>query len=99
MVQPPVPLNTVRKLDAAPTKDVERAADGEIDLAPADAVHELEVGYVLAPAGVGDGDGAPLGQLGDEILVDPGLQALDVGGVDEELGTVVLEQLDVRYRS
>lgn len=52
---------------------------------------ELEVAEVTGAAGIGDGAvevGGPGGEGDDEVLVDAALEALDVGGVDEELGAV-----------
>lgn len=39
---------------------------------------------------------APLGQLGDELLVNTSLEALVVGRVDQELGAV---RLELSYRA
>lgn len=50
-----------------------------------------------AASSVGDGDGAPLAQLCDQLVVDAALQALDVGGVDQELGAVGLEEADALF--
>ena len=51
-----------------------------------------------AASSVGDGDGAPLAQLCDQLVVDAALQALDIGGVDQELGAVGLEEANAVYR-
>lgn len=73
------------------TETVEGAADGQVDLSGAQPGDVVEVGQVPAAAGVGDGDGAPLGQFRDEVLVDAALEALVVGSVDEKLGAVWLK--------
>jgi hypothetical protein len=51
-----------------------------------------------AASSVGDGDSAPLAQLRDQLVVNATLQALDVGGVDQELGAVGLEEANALCR-
>lgn len=80
-----VPLDTLVQPHPAATEAVQSTADCQIDGAAAQPGDVVQVLEVPATAGVGDGDAAPLRQLGDEMLIDPSLQALVVGGVDEEL--------------
>lgn len=94
---PFVPLHTLVELDALPAEYVQGAPDGQVDPGAAQALHELQVLERAAASSVGDGDGAPLAQLCDQLVVDAALQALDVGGVDQELGAVGLEEADALY--
>lgn len=81
----PVPLDTLVQPHTAATETVQSTADCQIDGAAAQPGDIVQVLKISATTGVGDGDAAPLGQLGDEVLIDAALQALVVGGVDEEL--------------
>ena len=89
-----IPLDTLGQRHTAPAEAVQGAPDGQVDLAAAELLHEVEIGQRPAPTRVRHRDAAPLGQLLDELLVDATLQTLVVGGVDEELGAVGLEFFD-----
>jgi len=78
------PVDHVR-IRQRPTKDIQRRADGEVDLAMAQSRDELEIRERARAAGVGDGERRPFPEGGDQIGLDAGLLAFDVDGVDEEL--------------
>lgn len=80
-----IPLYTVVKRHATASEYIQRRANGQVDLACTQTLDELQISQVAAAARIGDGDGAPFGQRGDEVVVDAALQALDVGGVDQKL--------------
>lgn len=86
----PIPLDTLLQPHPGSAKTIECTADGEVDLALAQTLDHLQVREVAAAAGVRHGDAAPLGQLGDELLVHAALEALVVGCVDKKLGAVWL---------
>ncbi len=93
MVPPPsllllIPFNTLGQCDTTAAKTIQRAANGQVHLATAELLHLLQIFQVPSSAGIGYWDAAPLCQLLDQLLVDAPLQALVVGGVDEELGAV-----------
>lgn len=81
----PIPLDTLVQTHATATEAVQSAAYGQIDGAAAQLGDVTQVLEVPATAGVGHRDAAPLGQFGDEMLIDPTLQTLIVGRMDEEL--------------
>ena len=87
-----IPRTHILKLDAGTTEDVQCTPNCEVDLAAAQLLYELQVFDRPAPARVCDGDAAPLSQLCHELVVDAALQALDVGGVDQEFRTVRFEE-------
>jgi hypothetical protein len=89
-----VPLDAVGELDARTAKDVQGTSNRQVHLAVAELLDQLEILNRAAAAGVRDGNGTPLGQLGNQLVVDAALQALYVGGVDEELGAVRFEEGD-----
>lgn len=86
-----VPLNTLLEPDPRSTKAIQGASDSEVDLALAELVHFFKVLEVAPAAGISDGYAAPLGQLGDELLVHASLETLVVGRMDQKLGAVRLE--------
>lgn len=86
-----IPLNTLVQPHTTPTKAVQSTADCQINGSAAQPGYIVQVLEVPATARVGHGDAAPLGQLGDELLINPTLQALVIGSVDEELGAVGLQ--------
>lgn len=90
-----VPSAALLKRHAFAAKDVQRTADGEVDAATAEALHELEVLDVPAAASVRNGDGADLSQVLDKLLVDAGLQTFGICGVDQKLGAVRFQHRDV----
>ena len=89
-----VPLDAVDELDARTTEDVQRTSNCQVHLAVAELLDQLEILNRTAAARVCDGNSAPLGQLGNELVVNAALQTLYVGSVDEELGAVGLEEGD-----
>jgi hypothetical protein len=93
-----VPFHTLVELDARPTEYVQGAPNGQVDLGATQALHKLQVLERAAASSVGDGDSAPLAQLRDQLVVNATLQALDVGGVDQELGAVGLEEANALCR-
>lgn len=66
----PIPLHTLLESDTATPEDVQRASDGQIDLAAAQLLHQLQVLQATPTAGVRDGDGAPLRQLLHQRMID-----------------------------
>ena len=90
-----VPNYTVLKLRSNPTENVKRASNGQVDLSSTELLYQIQIPDVPASASVRDRYRAPLCQSGDELLVDPLLEALVVGGVDQELAAVGLEHFDV----
>ena len=82
------------EVDARAAEYVEGAPNGQVDLGATQGLHKFQVLDGAAAPSVGDGDGAPLAQLCDQLVVDATLQALDIGGVDQELGAIGLEQAD-----
>ena len=95
MLLPVIPSNGFLELDAAATEDVQRAANGQVNLATAQLLHQLQVLQVASAACVCDGNGADGGQELHELGVDTGLLAFDVRGVDQEFRAVRLEESDV----
>lgn len=89
-----VPLDTLVKRDTRTTKDVQRTPNGQVKLALAASVHFLQVLQMTSTASVGHGYGAPLGQLGHQILVNTLLQSLHVGSVYQELRTIRFQEGD-----
>lgn len=89
-----IPAHAVLKLDTRAPKDIQRASNRKIDLPVAQFLHQLEVLKRPTASCVGHGDAAPLRQLADELVVDAALETFDVGGVNEELGAVGLEERD-----
>ena len=77
-------------------KNVKRAPDGKVHPAPTQSLHQLQIRHRPRAPGVRDrdrrGGARPLSQEGDEVLVDAGLEAFGVGGVDEEFGAVRREE-------
>ena len=90
----PVPLHALVKLDATPSKHVQRTADSKVDFASTQLLHQIQILQVAAPASIRDRDGTPFGQLAHQRVVDALLQTLVVRGVDQELGAVWFEELD-----
>lgn len=89
-----VPGHHLVKTHALAAKNVQGTSNRQIYFSPTEVLDQLQIGNGATAAGVGDGDAAPLAQLGDELVVDAALQAFDVGGVDEELGAVGFEEVD-----
>jgi len=94
-----IPLDTVRKRDPATTKHVQRTPDGQIDLATAELLDQVQVLQMSSSARVRHGNAAPLGQPRHELVVDTLLQAFVVGGVDEEFRAVGFEAGDAFWES
>ncbi|KAI1921836.1 hypothetical protein LOZ60_006047 [Ophidiomyces ophidiicola] len=89
-----IPFHTLRKGNAAPAENIERTTDREIDLTATACLDAIQVGEASPAAGIGHWNRAPFSQPRDEFLVDSTLQALDIGGVDQEFGAVRLEHFD-----
>ena len=95
----PVPLDTLVKSDSFTAKYIQSTPNRQVDLALAQLLHKLQILNRAAPAGIRDRDAAPLGQLGDQLVVDAALQAFDVGSVDQKLGAVGFEELDAVWHT
>lgn len=87
-----IPRNAILKLDALTAENVQRASNRQIHLAPAQLLDQLQIRNRPAPARICHRDAAPLGQPRNQLVIDAALQALDVGGVDQELGAIRLKQ-------
>jgi hypothetical protein len=48
-------------------------------------LHKLQILNRSTSASIRDGNGAPFGKLGNKLMVNTALQALDICGVDEKL--------------
>lgn len=89
----PIPSHTLLKWQCSP-KAIQSAPNRKIDLAITQALDELKIGDATPPAGVSDGDGAPLSESAHEIGVNAALQSFVIGGVDEEFRGVWFEGFD-----
>ena len=87
-----IPRYTILKLDALPAKDIQRTPNCEVHFTLAQLLHQLQISDAAASARIGYWDRTPFSKLGDEGVVDAGLEAFDVGGVDQKLGTVGFEE-------
>jgi len=87
-----IPRYAILKLDALPSKDVKCTPNCQIHLTLTQLLHQLQISDAAAPPRVGYWDRAPFGEFGDKGVVDAGLEAFDVGGVDQKLGTVGFEE-------
>lgn len=89
---PLVPFYTLIKRYPGTTKDIQRTSNRQIYLPLAADVNLLQILKIPSTSGIGDRDRAPLGQLGHELLINALLQTLDICSVNEELGTVGLQE-------
>lgn len=87
-----VPCNAVSKLYAATTKDVQRASNRQVDLAVAELFDRVEILEASTSTRIRHRNGAPLGKLADEFVVNSLLQTLIVGGVDQEFAAERLQE-------
>lgn len=76
------------------SKDIQRTPDGQVHLPIATLLYEIKVLDSSSTAGVSHWDRTPFGQPCHEVGIDTLLEALVVGGVDEELRTVWFEHFD-----
>ena len=90
-----VPRNSLLKFDAAATKDVQRTADSQINLATAQLLDQFQVLQVASTACICNRNGTDGRQELNKLGVDTSLFALDVGSVNQELCAVRLEEGDV----
>jgi hypothetical protein len=91
----PVPRNSLLKLDATATKDVQRAANSQINLATAQLLHQLQILQVASATCICNWNGADRRQKLHKLGVDTSLFTFDVGGVDQKLRAVRLKECDV----
>jgi hypothetical protein len=68
-----IPLDTFVQLYTAATEAVKSTADCQIDGTAAQPGYIVQVLEIPATSSVGHRDAAPLGQLGDELLIHPAL--------------------------
>jgi len=94
---PIIPRNSFFELDAAATEDVKRTADGQVDLATAQLLHQFQVLQIASTACIRDWNGTDGRQELYKLGVDAGLFAFDVRGVDQKLCAVRLEECDVFF--
>src|SRR5271154_3817049 len=90
-----VPGHAVLVAHPAAAEDVERAAEGEVEAPAAQAVDQQQVVDVLAAAGIGAGQRRPAPERLHQLLIDAAAQALDVGGMDEQLAAMGGERGEV----
>lgn len=90
-----VPSAAFFESDASAAKNVERTADREIDLTSGQALDKLQIRDVASPAGVGYGYCTDVREMLDELLIDAGLQAFSVCGMNEKFAAVGFEEFDV----
>lgn len=84
-----VPGDAILVAHGAAAKDIQGAAEGEVDAALAESLDEVQIGQGVRAAGVGAGDRRPAAERRDELGVDSARESLDVGGVNQELGAVL----------
>ena len=72
-------------------KDVQGAADGEVDAAVTGSLDGFEIGEGVGAAGVGTGDGRMGGEILHKGKVNAGLLAFHIHGVHEVFSTTVGE--------
>lgn len=87
-----VPRNAVSKLYATTTKNVQRASNRQVDLAVAEFFDRVEILETSTPTRIRHGNGAPLGKLADEFMVNSLLQTLIFGGMDQEFAAERLQE-------
>lgn len=87
-----VPRYTILKLDALPSKNIQRTTNRQIHFTLTQLLNQLQISDAAASTRIGYWDRAPFGEFRDEGVVDAGLEAFDVGSVDQELGTMRFEE-------
>lgn len=90
-----IPSNSLLKLDAASTEDVQSATNCQINFATAQLLHKLQVLKVTAAASICNRNSADGRKKLYELDVNAGLLALYVCGVNEEFCAIRLEECDV----
>lgn len=90
-----VPSNRLLKLNATAAKDIQSAANGQVNLATAERLHQFQVLQVASTTGVGDGNGTDGRQELHKLGVNTGLLAFDIGCMDQELCAVRLKKSNV----
>ena len=80
-------------LHASAAENIERGTNGEIDTIAAEASDRFEVLDGVRAAGVSGGDGAPLGEIFHEFVIDAAAKAFDIDGMDQELSAMRSEAL------
>lgn len=94
---PSVPLAGLLELNPTPPKNVQCTSNRQVHFPATQPFDQLQVFQTPSTSGVRYGDGADGGQVRDESLVDTGLLAFDICGVDEEFCAVRFEECDVFY--
>ena len=87
-----VPFYTLIKRYPRSTKDIQRTSNRQIHLPLTANVNLLQILKIPSTSGIGDRDRAPLGQLRHELLINALLKTLNICSVNEELGTVGLQE-------
>lgn len=90
-----IPRNAVFELHRTSTENIQCTSNGQINLTIAKLLDRVQVLQAPAAPSIRHWDAAPRGQFLHELVVDTLLEALVIGGVDEEFGAVRLEE---RYR-
>jgi hypothetical protein len=93
-----VPLNALVKRHSGATEDIQSTTNSQVDFALAIIVHLLQILEMARTAGIGNGDGAPLGQPRHQFLINTLLKAFYVGSVNQEFGTVGFQKGDGFYQ-
>jgi hypothetical protein len=83
---PAIERDAVGVTHAGSAEEIEGGADGEVDAAAADPMDGFEVVEGAGAAGVGHGDGRPIGEMLDEGVIDAGAKPFHIDGMDQELG-------------
>jgi hypothetical protein len=65
-----VPLHAVLKFDTRTAKHIQCTANGQVDLAIAKLLHQLQILDRSSATSICDGYIAPFSELGDELMVD-----------------------------
>lgn len=87
-----VPLDTFVKRHSGTAEDIQSTPNCQVNLALAASVHFLQVLQMTSTTGIGDGNSAPLGQFGNQFLVNTLLQSLHVCSMNQELGTIRFQE-------
>lgn len=86
-----VPLDTLIERHSGAAKDIQGTSDSQVDLALAADMNFLQILQASGTTSIGNGNGAPFGQFGYQLLVDTLLQALHIRSMNQKFRTVGLQ--------
>ena len=89
-----IPRDAFIEVNARAAEYIEGAADGDVHVAPANVVSELEVGEAAGTASVSDRNPLPLAEQAEQVFVHAAALAFDVGSVNEEFRAVTGEGIE-----